>query len=356
MIFLINVIISCGYLYITRNVKKVSLLYFFPIIFLWTFILGFQYDVGTDYFSYLNIYNSEGELNRYFHKGEFLFFYFISFLKIFSKNGQIFFVFLSLFESIFFYHYVKLMIENNLINKKKLSLYIFLFLCFGTNFYNQMNVIRQYFNIYLLSISTFYIYNRNIFKYIIVFLFGVNIHRSFLLMIPFYLFRYILKFLNSKTLRFLIFVAFLLNFLPIIEILKNIFLHIPQYSHYVESSYLKELGMAQKITKFIYLPYYLSVCSLVKKQGNSIKQFMLKIGLVSYIIKIFCLKLSVTNRIGEYFTLLAIYPIYLLLEKYIKKKDYINLAILLSIIIGLFVIKVIIFPKGEYLYRSYLFN
>ncbi len=356
MIFLINTIASCGYLYVTRNIKKISFLYFLPIIFLWTFILGFQYGVGTDYFSYLNIYNSKADLSRYFYKKEFLFFYFVSFLKIFSSNGQIFFILVSLIENWLFFYYLKLMINNQLISKRKISLFIFLFLCFGTNFYNQMNGVRQYFNIYLLSILTFYIYKREIFKYLLLFIIGINIHRSFLLIIPLYLFKYVSKLLNSKFLKFLIFGAFLLNFLPIVEILKKIFLYIPRYSHYIESSYFREIGIAQKITKFIYLPYYLSACSLVKKQDNSIKQFMLKIGIISYVIRIFCLKLSVTNRLGEYFTLLAIYPIYLLLEKYIKKKDYINLAILLSIIIGLFVIKVIIFPKGEYLYRSYLFN
>lgn len=161
MIFLINVIISCGYLYITRNVKKISLLYCFPIIFLWTFILGFQYGVGTDYFSYLNIYNSEAGLSRYFYKKEFLFFYFVSFLRILSSNGQIFFILVSLIENCLFFYYLKLMINNQLISKRKLSLFIFLFLCFGTNFYNQMNGIRQYFNIYLLSICVFYIYYNN---------------------------------------------------------------------------------------------------------------------------------------------------------------------------------------------------
>lgn len=356
MIFLLNAIGSCGYLYVTRNIKKINILYFFPIIFLWTFILGFQYDVGTDYFNYLKIYNSESELTYYFYKKEFIFFYFVKFLKFFFENGQILFILVSLFENLLFFYYLKLMINNQLISKEKIYLFVFLFLCFGTNFYNQMNGIRQYFNIYLLSISIFYIYNKEIFKYALLFIIGTNIHRSFLFLIPFYLIKYISKLLNSKNLKFLIFISLLLNFLPIVEFLKTLFSYIPRYSHYIESPFFKELGITQKITKFIYLPYYLSSCSLINEDDNSIKQFILKVGLLSYIIKIFCLKVVILSRIGEYFTLLAIYPIFLLLEKYIKKKNYINLAILLGIIIGLFIVKVIIFPRGEYLYRSYLFN
>ena len=83
---------------------------------------------------------------------------------------------------------------------------------------------------------------------------------------------------------------------------------------------------------------------------------MLKITILAYVIRIFCLKLTVTNRLGEYFTLLSIYPIYLVIENYIQKKKKIELIILLSLVLGLFFIKIIIFPKNEYLYSSYLFH
>lgn len=356
MIFLLNVIISCSYLCSIKNIKKINIMIFFPIIVLWTFILGFQYAVGTDYFNYLRIYNSELELDLYCYKKEFIFFYFIKILKIFFLNGQIFFIAVSFIENLLFYCYLKLMVVNNLINKKRIYIYIFLFLCFGTNFYNQMNGIRQYFNIYLLSISMFYIYNKNFVKYLLVFLIGMNIHRSFFLVIPLYLFRYISKYFNQKKLKIVILLAFFINFLPVIEIIKIIISYIPRYSHYINSDYFQEIPITQKITKFIFLPYYFWSCSLINKENNLLTKFMLKIGIISYGIKLACLKLTVTNRLGEYFTLLAIYPIYLILDRFIQKKSYFNLILLIGTVFGLFIIKVIILPKGEYLYASYLFN
>lgn len=357
MIFLINVIVSCGYLYFTRNIKKINFLYFLPIISLWTFILGFQYGVGTDYFNYLEIFNNVDRLNYYYYfKKEYIFFYFVKILRNFFENGQIFFILVSLIENILFYYYIKLMIINKIINRKRLYLYIFLFLCFGTNFYNQMNGIRQYFNIYLISICIFYIYYNNFFKYFFIYVIGANIHKSFLLFFPIYIFKYLYKKLNSTKLQILIVLAIGFNFLPVIEILKTIIGMIPNYSYYANHWYLREIDITQKITKFIFFPYYIYSAFLIRQKKKKIEIYMLKVTILAYVIRIFCLKLTVTNRMGEYFTLLSIYPIYLVIENYIQKKKKIELVILLSLILGLFLVKVIIFPKNEYLYNSYLFH
>lgn len=62
------------------------------------------------------------------------------------------------------------------------------------------------------------------------------------------------------------------------------------------------------------------------------------------------------TRMSEYFLILSTFPIYYLLIYYYDNKKYKRLLLLVMMILSLFIIKTIIFPKGEYLYKSWFFN
>ena len=106
----------------------------------------------------------------------------------------------------------------------------------------------------------------------------------------------------------------------------------------------------------IFIPFYLESVKLINNMKNEKKDLMLRWGIFGFIVRIFCLKMTLLSRMGEYFIILSIFPMYFLIEDYIEKNNKIKLFVLFFMILGLFVLKIIIFPRGEYLYKSYLFN
>ena len=356
MVYLINAVLSILYMYSIKRIKNINFFYFLPIYILWTLIIGFQFQVGTDYSSYSNIFNNTELLKRYFIIKEYIFYYMIIFMKSIFNQAQSLFVIVAIFENALFYLLIKKGIKNGIFNKKKIYILIFLFLCYGTNFYNQMNIIRQYINIYLLSLAFFCIINRELLKYIFIFIVGIHIHRSFIYIFPLYFFRnLLLNKITKKVLLLMLFIGIIFNFLPLKDILIVILKYIPRYSGYIYTHYFEEISFHNKITKYIFVPFYINSINLLDKMEEK-KIHTLKLGIVSFITRIFCLKLTVLNRIGEYFTLFSIFPFYYLIIYYYENKKNFKLFLLLSIIIGLFFTKILIFPEKEYAYRSWFFN
>lgn len=352
MFYLINLILSCS---LANCFDKTHKKYFLIFIFiLWTFIIGGQYDVGTDYFSYLKTFSDRELLKFHLRKKEYLFYYFVI-LCNFLENKQFIFIIISFIENILFFKFIIYLKNKMIINKS--SLFIFLFLCYGTTFYNQMNGIRQYFNTYLLTYLIIYIYNKKILKYFSTVIIGINIHASFLLFSPLILFSKIIKKMKEKELVFILCFSFIITFFSITDFLKEISKYYPTYSHYVYSSYFNKVPFQARMTKIIYLPFYIQSVFLIKKFiDNRAKLFLLKIGILAFAVKLFCLSSGAFNRIGESLGIIILFPIYFLFEDYIKNNKKIYFFILISLIIILYIFKILIFPSGEYLYKSYFFR
>lgn len=107
MIYFINALFSVSYAYWFKKFKTFNFLIFFPIFFIWFLIIGFQYDVGTDYFNYLNIFYNKNLLELYSRKKEYIFYYAILYLKNIFSNGQILFIITSFFENLLMYFFIR---------------------------------------------------------------------------------------------------------------------------------------------------------------------------------------------------------------------------------------------------------
>ena len=59
-----------------------------PIILLWVIIIGGQYNVGTDYFSYMKLFVGREGLSRYIDNGELLFVFLIQSCHNIGIYGQ----------------------------------------------------------------------------------------------------------------------------------------------------------------------------------------------------------------------------------------------------------------------------
>lgn len=355
MTYLINVFFSYIYFFVCEKnkIKNIFIIYI-PIIFLWTLIIGGQYGVGTDYFSYLQIFNGQKNLELYKRLQEYIFYYFVYYFSDFFSEKQYLFFIISFVENILFFSFIFKLKKDNILNK--ISIFIFLFLVYGTVFYNQMNTIRQYFDVYILSLIFFYFYKNKKVMYIALYCVGINIHKSFryFLVLPFLI--WTSQIINSKKLLkiSLIVVTLIILFFPIEDAIKKLVSY-TSYDNYIYR--IKELSLQNKITKIIFVPFYLEAINLIDRfKKEKQKLFFLKMGIICFILRILLLTVYIAHRFGEYFGIINIFPIYYLIEEYYNNKKYIKLLMLLFLMSFLFVIKIIVFPKGEYLYDSWFFN
>lgn len=200
--------------------------------------------------------------------------------------------------------------------------------------------------------------NRKKIKYCLINLIAIFIHRSSYLLLPFYLiYSYFIKKNNKKYFYFIILlVGLIISLIDIKNILEIIVLkYTPKFSGYFLTERIQEVSLEKKIVKYVYLPFYFCAINLIEKRKGKVKE-MIKIGVIGYSIRIAVSNISIVNRIGEYFIILSIFPIYYLIEEWLKQRKNFLLLILIGMICGIFFLKVTIFAKGEYFYRFYLFN
>lgn len=353
MVYLINIIISVAYSYILRKNNKISLSMYIPIMLLWVLILGGQDGVGTDYYSYKKIYEEHYVLGRFYKAGEYLFYYFVIFFSKFIKNGQFLFFFDAIIKVILFFIILKKTVSN-----KFSYIFIFLYLSYSTIFYNQMNGIRNYLAGYFFTIGLIYLLENK--KVFFLFFLGLGnfIHKTCLYMFSiFFINIKIKKNISSKKLYMFLILGLVLAFLPLKEIIRNISGKvIPTYSHYFTSQfYENEMEVINKISRIIWLPFYFESIKLIEVNKNYKEKILIKYGILGYFIRLFTVAVPIFSRLAIYFSILEIYPIFYLVIYYLKKEKILKLLVLVFLIFIFIGSKILIFPKGEYLYKTIFF-
>lgn len=345
--YLVNLFFSIFYSYIGDKYKHKKLTLFLILI-LWSFIIGFQYNVGSDYFAYLKAFENKENLLRYFYSKEYIFYYFIYFYQKIFLNGQYAFFIIAILQNYLFYKILKLS------EIKKWNIFLILFLCVCTVFHNQMNILRQSFVIYLFTIIVIYIIKNEYLKSILFFLIGLGIHKSIFLLFPFLLVFKSIKKLKKSYMYFFLILTILFIFIPIKEILFEI-LKYTIYREYIlyKDLYFNDIEVKYIFSKLIYLPFYLySIKNSRKFKLDIFEKKLYDIGVISYVIKIITLKNMMLIRIGDYFTILSLFPLYYCFENLYKTKQFKKLFYYLSFIILIYVYKVITFYK----YNNYFFK
>ena len=103
-IVLIFSVYSFSFLYV--HGKKTFANYIYASVFciiLWTIVQGGQYNVGTDYFTYLYYFDNPYSLSYFSDKGEWGFYFLIKFCHNIGVTGQGVFVVITLLESVLFF-------------------------------------------------------------------------------------------------------------------------------------------------------------------------------------------------------------------------------------------------------------
>ncbi|SEM43828.1 EpsG family protein [Chryseobacterium taichungense] len=203
--------------FIINNIDKRSfwrLDIILPIL-IFSTIFGMRYDVGVDYFSYLNSYLTKTHVG----KNEYLFYFLSDLSWYFKLHFSIYFGIIAFLQILFFY----LSFKNN----RYLYPFLIFFLFTNGSFLFWMNGIRQALALCIWLYSLKYIVSRNFYMYLLFICIIFMVHRSSIILLIFYplLVGNRDYFKNIKIQLILLLLAFLLRsiFFTLILKLESVF-------------------------------------------------------------------------------------------------------------------------------------
>lgn len=326
---------------------------FFALIIPWIIVCGSQFEVGTDYYSYIDIFHS-ASVELFDNKREFLF---ALIVRLYHNLGfppqGLYFIFYFI-ASIFFvltcYH----------INNKTLWIFIVLYFCVSNLFFNQLNGLRQSVATYIITYATLLLNEkRGLLYFVFWIVFASFFHASswFGLIIP--IFNHISLRIKAAKVLLVISLFFTLFGSSIVNYIFNSFTSIipPIYIHLIESTHNVGVGLIGMLPKLLVFPlYYISLEYLKTAATHRLKRLYI-IGIFCYMFRLFSIQNVILDRLGYIFVLLAVFPLYLYWTQLIEEKRHLlSLKIYLFIPVVLMLSKVIVLPEKEYLYNSVFYE
>lgn len=348
MIYVFNLLFSEANTYLIGRMygdRKVSLISFLillsPLLILWTLIAGGQYFVGSDYISYMDLFNG-GDLERY-EPG------FATILNRFRDigiYGQFYYYFLYAVSFIF----MGMIIYQ--INHKSIYIFIFIFLTFTGLFHNQLNILRQAVATYIGTYGVMMLIKEKRIESIILILLASSIHFCALIFFSVFLLKKVHR-LKMKTMFLILCLSIVLSILINTNSLFLFDFLIPDiYKKFIIAGTIEDRSVLLKITKYIFIPFFMF--SLLKSADfnlNKKQMILFQIGFLSFCLKISFLNLTIISRIFDFLIILMVFPLYYYFL-YLKANKGIYYISCIFIFLAIYLSKVLIFPSKEYLYQS----
>jgi hypothetical protein len=322
---------------------------FFLVIY-WTLVIGLQYNVGTDYFSYREIFSSIGAAKFYANR-ERLFYLISSLIIKYNLNPQSGFILFAFIQNACFFLFLgKMRLQYN-------YRFIFLYFFVSTMFYNQTNTVRQFTSVYLCLIAVFYLYERKLIPFALLVSVSSMLHLSAILLFPVYFYYNGIIGIKKKMIILMFFVSIVLSFIEIGDFFGRLAAY--YFSYYSEYSQ-PSIPLINKLTKYIYIPFYLFSLKYANFLKTRKEIFFYKLGMIAFFIKIALLSSQIALRFVFYFEVFMIFPLYYSLnyfscdKKICKRNRIFMLFVFVSVCVIMLCSKVIIFAKGEFAYKSIL--
>ncbi|EKE6108258.1 TPA: EpsG family protein [Vibrio cholerae] len=341
------------------NLNKSSVLFLMLFVIMSILILpAFQYYVGSDYESYLNIFYSDELIQGYLERYDIGFYAVIYVIKFLELNHNVFFFVVSLIHS-FLIGYLILILKRNGFN-----VFILLFcILFITNLiHTQMNLIRSSIATYCFLIALIHMMERR-FLLVIFFVFlGGVFHKSIFFLLPiFFIIRSnFFENLTNKALCFYIATFFFYAIFNPNALLTHLASYgfFPQYFQYItsEDDLVEKIGLLSLLTKMYYIPLSFTFLFFFSKYKHDYDSFDNKLISMWLLFSNFYLLMSsvdILSRINYYFVFFYVVPTYYLLCSS-RVGFYYKMIFVLYIIIP-YILKVVFFPVAEFNYETYLF-
>lgn len=357
MFYLINLFTAIGLLKLSSDKRLENLsrgFALFIFVLLWILVIGGQYGVGTDYFSYLYFFsNGASAIQYYNNSGEIGFYWFLVSLFSIGITGQdVFFLFSLIWVLLF------LLIVSRITTSKYYYLFFFLLVCFNGIYHNQMNALRQYTAMYLITYAlVYFICEKKYFKPLFIIIIAQLFHQYTFIALLFIIVGLSLwKMIDNYRILFaLIIICFLISFIDVNAIVLDLIAKTSIGAATYLTDEFRLLPMA-KIVKYFLFVYYLVAVFLygkmrLKLSNNEKKIFIL--GIMGECLTLLSINNFILTRINMYFNFISLFPIFLLF-KYIKRKS--AKVFLASLLLIIYILKVTILATKEYSYNSFLFN
>mgnify|MGYP004464473979 FL=1 len=328
----------------------------FPFIILWTLFIGGQDNVGADYPTYLYIF--EGHMADGFATNEWIFSNFIIICNHLGFYGQSVFFIIAFITCIFLLTFCK-----KIISLEYMPLFLFLFITIPGTFNNQMNGIRQYIAVYIMSVCYLtYCEKKYLISAILLFI-AMHIHNTALfaaviyIAMNFFIKRYENKWDNKKILYIVIIASIVICFtFDAVPFIQEYLKYIPFYSdsYWLHQEFFSN-NNANKLRKVIDAPFYFYCVYLLDKiKLEQHQRFLYIAGILAFCIKICFLGVIFINRMGQYFELLMCIPIFFAII-HMKRTHNDFKYLWIAFFFLYYFIKVVVFPVGEYSYSSVFF-
>ena len=301
----------------------------FPIvIIILGLIAGFRYYVGTDYGTYIELFNGINSIKDYSYV-EFGFRVLILFIKMFTSSSVALFVLMSVLSMLFLYYGIK-----KLTDKTILSIFIF----YGIFYIGYIfNAVRQGFAMCVFLYSIQYFEERNIVKILICTVIATLIHSSGIY-IPIAYIAYNITLKDKYYIYILICGLILLLFNPLQKILVNInILGIGEkVTTYMSINPNDKLGIVSILQRLILMSLMLISLRIMKVKDKKIFNIYV-LGWIAY--TVFSFQGIIATRINMFFRILEIILFPNIIENITneKNKKYMYLFIILWISVILIV-------------------
>lgn len=344
---------------ITFKGKLVSLPVLLSLPFFLYFIgPAFQYAVGTDYFSYIWIYETPNRVEQVYWNlnHEYGFYFLVKILQYFDLHSQSLFIAFGFLDTVLFFAILIMLRKYGF----KLWIVFLLFFTVTTIYHNQMNGLRQYIAILSTPILFIFIFEKKYFKAILISLFALSFHKSFIIILILVPFVMIIKRLNNLQLfKLWLIVPFLLAVL--VPVVANLFIEylLPVYKNYLNGQEFKFTSILTKVYYLVFVGYFWYVYltkQFISKVNQNIFKFMIVVFSLTYCLYLTDVTIPMYGRIFQYFFFFYIFPLYYIIEYNIIYRNYRILIVIISMLVVPYMMKVLAFPVREYAYDSILFH
>jgi len=354
LFYIFNFILSAFFLYIVeKKYKKINeknsrikiIIFSLLGIMIPILIAGLRYNVGTDFETYMKMFNAwkEYDITQIFTnmRTEVLFGMIIKISGIFNNYRILFFI-SSLITVLMVYLSI-------LYNKEKISIALAFLLYLLLYFPSSLNVVRQAIAVAIVLYSYRYVIQKNILKFAIAIIIASMFHTTAILLLPFYfIFNFEKRENNLKNLLKIIYLFFLilivLNYNSILKILTGY----SAFQKYQNYGYIENFGGNKMIiVDTIILAIILLYRKPLEKYDKNTKLYIFMM-IVGYILELTGFISPYIKRIAVYFNICSIYVLSMF-PKIAKNKKEKNIIVFFIIIyaILLFFISIYLLKQGN---------
>jgi len=327
------------------------------LILYWTLLIGLQYDVGTDYRMFYQMFYSVAfaeSQHALRNNNEPLFFSIATFVASSGLPPQSGFIIMAFIKSSLFFIFLRIFKMSNM------GIFILLFFTVSTIFVNQTNGIRQATAAYIFSLSTYFIIKKQLVPFVAIVFIASMFHRSALFMLPIYFLPFLTKAFKERHFVIILFSSLLISTIDIVSLLEPL-IRLTPYSRFLYTErFLEPLPILNRITRYVFIPFFLlSLRSLGTL--NELETKMFHLGFIFFCMRLIFISVRIFDRLSMYFELLQIFPLYFMLIYFMntdQEKKYNRVFVVfifLVIVIGMQAGRTLLFPAREYIYRSVLF-